>query len=162
MLKVELQAVHLLNGGIYPDLHRPEPIQQALLDPEQGPKIGPLLNEELFATALAPTFSPNFDAGADAAAIWTATVRNGGQLIAHLLIRYITDREEHRDRWVGALEQTAVPLNFIWGLLDPISGAHVAEHIRSRLPDARLAELADVGHWPALEAPERVARAVLA
>ena len=36
---VELERVHLLNGGLYPDLHRPQPTQTALLDPEQGPRI---------------------------------------------------------------------------------------------------------------------------
>ena len=38
-LAVELDGVHLLNGGVYPDLHRPQPVQTALLDPEQGPQI---------------------------------------------------------------------------------------------------------------------------
>ncbi len=38
-LNVELVAVHLLNGGLYPDLHRPQPVQTALADPEQGPQI---------------------------------------------------------------------------------------------------------------------------
>src|SRR5262249_56240453 len=35
-LAVELRAVHFMNGGIYPDLHRPQPVQEALLGPEQG------------------------------------------------------------------------------------------------------------------------------
>jgi len=35
-LAVDLIEVHLLNGGLYPDLHRPEPVQTALLDPQQG------------------------------------------------------------------------------------------------------------------------------
>ena len=47
-LAVELEGVHMLNGGLYPELHRPEPAQTALLDPEQGPRLSALLNEELF------------------------------------------------------------------------------------------------------------------
>ena len=39
---VDLDAVHLLNGGLYPDVHRPQPVQLALLDPEQGPQISAL------------------------------------------------------------------------------------------------------------------------
>ncbi|TML75809.1 MAG: alpha/beta fold hydrolase, partial [Actinobacteria bacterium] len=46
-LRVDLSSVHLLNGGLYPDLHRPEPAQMALLDPEQGPKLSAQMNEEL-------------------------------------------------------------------------------------------------------------------
>jgi len=160
-LAVDLQGVHLLNGGLYPDLHRPQPTQTALLDEEQGPQLSELLNEQLFVAALAPTFADGFDAARDSADIWEATSREGGERIAHLLIRYIADRETHGERWVTALETTDVPLSFICGMLDPISGAHMAERIRNRLPDAAFAALDDVSHWPALEAPERVARAVL-
>jgi pimeloyl-ACP methyl ester carboxylesterase len=46
-------------------------------------------------------------------------------------------------------------------MLDPVSGAHMAERIGERLPEAPLLALADVGHWPAPEAPERVAGALL-
>jgi len=161
-LTVELESVHMLNGGLYPELHRPEPAQTALLDPEQGPRLSALLNEELFAAALAPSFAPGYDAAADSAAIWQATSRDGGERIAHLLIRYIHDRELHGARWIAAIESFDGPLKFSWGMLDPISGAHMAERIRERLPRARFDALADVGHWPALEAPERVLAAALA
>jgi pimeloyl-ACP methyl ester carboxylesterase len=161
-LAVDPVAVHLLNGGLYPDLHRPEPIQTALLDPEQGPRISAHLTEELLAGALRPTFAEDFDAGADSADIWRALSRGSGQLIAHRLIRYMADRVQHAERWVAALETTDVPLAFVWGMLDPISGAHVADRIRERLPAAPFTALEDVGHWPPLEAPRRVAAALLA
>jgi pimeloyl-ACP methyl ester carboxylesterase len=159
-LAVELRSLLLLNGGLYPDLHRPQPIQEALLDPEQGPKIGPLVTEELFVGALRPTFAEHFDALADSTEMWKANSRDGGQLIGHKLIRYIVDRRENEPRWVAALEATDVPLRFAWGMLDPVSGAHMAERIAERLPDARLTALGDVGHWPMLEAPERVLAAL--
>jgi pimeloyl-ACP methyl ester carboxylesterase len=38
-LRIDLIAVHLLNGALYPDLARLEPGQQALLDPDLGPKL---------------------------------------------------------------------------------------------------------------------------
>jgi pimeloyl-ACP methyl ester carboxylesterase len=159
-LGVELQRVTLLNGGLYPSLHRPEPMQTALLDPEQGPKLGPMMNEELIVAALKPTFAESFDATDDSVDIWRSMSRDDGQLNAHLLIRYIVDRREHEQRWVGALERTDVPLAFVWGMLDPVSGAHMAERIRERLPDAPFTALEDVGHWPPLEASRRVAAAL--
>jgi pimeloyl-ACP methyl ester carboxylesterase len=160
-LAVEIAGVHLLNAGLYPDLHRPEPIQTALLDPEQGPQISAHLNAELLAGALAPTFAAGFDATADTADIWRALSRDGGQRNAHRLIRYMPDRVQHAERWVTALETTDVPLAFVWGMRDPISGAHIAERIRERRPDAPLTALADVAHWPLLEAPQRTAAAIL-
>ena len=160
-LGVEIAAVHLLNGGLYPDVHRPQPTQEALLDPEQGPRIAAMMNEELMVAALAPTFADDHDAAADGADIWESFSRDDGHAIAHLLIRYMLDRRADERRWVDALERTEVPLAFVWGMLDPISGAHMAERIRERRPDARFTALDDVGHWPPLEAPERVAAALL-
>jgi pimeloyl-ACP methyl ester carboxylesterase len=160
-LAVDLEAVHLLNGGLYPDLHRPQPTQTALLDPEQGPQLSALLTEELFVQGLGPTFADGFDATRDSGDIWQAMAREDGQRIVHLLIRYMTDREIHGERWTSALEDTDVPLAFVWGMLDPISGAHMAQRIRARLPAARFEALDDVAHWPQLEAPRRVAAALL-
>jgi pimeloyl-ACP methyl ester carboxylesterase len=160
-LGVELTAVHLLNGGLYPDLHRPEPVQTALLDPEQGPQVSAMINEDLWVAAMKPTFAADYDCAQDSQDIWRATSRADGHRIAHLLIRYMTDRVAHEARWVTALQTTRVPLSFVWGMLDPVSGAHMAERIRERLPDAPFVALDDVGHWPPLEAPERVAAALL-
>ncbi|HYM55262.1 MAG TPA: alpha/beta hydrolase [Solirubrobacteraceae bacterium] len=159
-LDVELTAVHLLNGGLYPDLHRPQPTQTALLDPEQGPRLSALIDEELFVAGLQPTFAAGFDSAADSKDMWRAMSRDGGHRIAHLLIRYLTDREIHGERWATALHTTDVPLAFVWGMLDPISGAHMAERIRDRLPHAPFLALEDVSHWPSLEAPQRVAAAL--
>ncbi|HUA75537.1 MAG TPA: alpha/beta hydrolase [Solirubrobacteraceae bacterium] len=160
-LAVQLRAVHLLNGGLYPDIHRRQPTQDLLLDPEHGPRIGELMNEEVFVAGVKPTFAENFDAAADSAEMWRGMHREEGQRIGHRLIRYVVDRERHEARWVAALEQADLPLRFVWGMLDPVSGAHMAERIAQRLPDAPLLTLADVAHWPMLEAPDRVAAALL-
>jgi pimeloyl-ACP methyl ester carboxylesterase len=161
-LNTDLRAITFMNGGLYPDLHRPQPAQTVLLDPERGPLLSAALNEELMIASLAPTFAPGYDAHADSVHIWQSLKRDDGYGNLHLLIRYMTDRQANEQRWVGALEQTDVPLSFIWGMLDPVSGAHMAQRIRERLPDAPFTELEDVAHWPQLEAPDRVAAAILA
>ena len=160
-LSVELTAVHLTNGGLWPDLHRPEPVQTALLDPEQGPQVSAAIDEQLLSGAIAATFGAGYDGTQDAADIWRANARDDGHRIAHRLIRYILDRRENEARWVGALEGTDLPLTFTWGMQDPVSGRHVVPRIQERLPQARLTVLEDVGHWPPLEAPERVVESVL-
>ncbi|HEX9480939.1 MAG TPA: alpha/beta fold hydrolase, partial [Solirubrobacteraceae bacterium] len=72
-LGVRLRALHLLNGGLYPERHRPQPLQTALLDPEQGPRISELVTEELFIAGLRPTFAEGYDPSADSEDIWEAT-----------------------------------------------------------------------------------------
>ena len=157
-LGVEISSVTFLNGGIYPDLHRPQPSQLMLLDPEQGPKLAELVSGETFAMALRPTYAPGRQpSDAELAEQWETVSRRDGHRLGHRLIQYIRDRERHAERWVRALETTTVPRHFLWGMLDPVSGAHMAARIAERLPDADLVRLDDVAHWPQLEAPDVVA-----
>ena len=160
-LAVDLPGAQFLNGGLYPDLHRPQPAQTALLDPVLGPQVSDAITEELFVAGLGPTFAEDFDASATSADMWRAMSREQGQLLTHRLVRYMADRELHGERWVRALEDTDVPVSFVWGMLDPVSGAHMAARIRERLPGAPFVALEDVAHWPPLEAPDRVRAAVL-
>ena len=159
-LGVELRAVTLANAGLYPDIHRPVAMQTALADPVQGPQVSAAVTEELLAAAIDPSYGEGFDGAADNHDIWRSLERDDGVRLLHKLIGYMADRRRHEQRWVGALQETDVPLGFVWGMQDPISGAHMAERIRERLPDAPFAALDEVGHWPPLEAPERVVAAV--
>ena len=42
-----------------------------------------------------------------------------------MLITYMRDRIEHRERWVSALQKSTIPLAVINGSVDPVSGAHM-------------------------------------
>ena len=149
---VDLRALHFMNGGIYPDLHRPQPVQVALLDTDQAPQISAAMNGEVFMAGLAPTFPEGYDSATDVTGIWQSFHLHDGQKNAHLLIRYIEDRRENAERWTHVLQTTDVPLTFVWGMLDPVSGAHMAERIRELLPDAPFTALEDVAHSPPLDA----------
>jgi pimeloyl-ACP methyl ester carboxylesterase len=154
-LGVELGSVTFLNGGVYPDLHRPQPAQIMLLDPERGPQLGDLITAESFAIGLRSTYARQ-PPDAELAAQWETVQRRDGHRIGYRLIQYIRDRQRHAERWVGALEQTKVPRHFIWGMLDPVSGGHMAARIAERMPTADRVFLDDVGHWPQIEAPDVV------
>lgn len=160
-LGVDLRGVVFLNGGLYADVYRPLPGQEALLDPQLGPQISAALNREAFVEALRATFAEGFDSLAARELMWEAMSRDDGQLSTHRLIRYMVERKQNAARWQGALERTDVPVAFVWGMLDPISGAHMAERIRERLPHAPFTALDDVSHWPMLEAPAQVTAAIL-
>jgi len=161
-LVTQLDRLCFLNGGLYADVYRPLPGQLALLDPELGPRISAQLGREAFVEGLRATFAEGFDSAGAREQMWEALSRAHGQLAIHRLIRYMSERQQHAGRWQRALESADVPLAFVWGMLDPISGAHMAARIGERLPQAPLTALEDVSHWPMLEAPQRVSEAIAA
>ncbi len=161
----DITGVVWCNGGIWPDLHRQSLGQQLLLDPEHGAAVAAAMDEAALTTGLHGTWGVRRAMSeAESHGIWRSMEHDGGSQIAHRLLHYVADRLEHADRWRPALENAAVPMRFVWGELDPISGGHVAERIEEQLalwPAGRTLErLPDVGHWPPLEAPDEVADAV--
>ena len=159
---VPVSGVVWSNGGLYPDLHRPTVGQQLLLDPDHGAEVAAAMDEAALGNGLRVTWGTRRPMTVeDVAGIWQPLVHDGGSRQAHALLHYIPDRRAHADRWRAALESRAVPMRFVWGQLDPVSGGHVADRLVERLPDVPVERLADVGHWPPLEAPDEVAAAVL-
>lgn len=152
-----------LNGGLYPDLHRPIRIQRLLHGP-LGPLLTFAVTERGFRASMRkvlgrPVPDPVLRE------MWSGIAHGRGNLLAPRLLHYIDERRRHEDRWVRALETYPGPTLFVWGPADPISGAHVLARIRDRMPHAAVAELAvepAVGHYPQVEAPEEVAAALAA
>jgi pimeloyl-ACP methyl ester carboxylesterase len=163
-LVVGITAVVWHNGGIYPDLHRPTAGQTLLLDPEHGADFAATIDEEAFASAIRQTWGTRRPMGDDELhQMWCSMVQDGGTRIANQLLHYIEDRRRHEARWRTALEDSGLPMWFVWGDLDPVSGAHMIERVEERRwVDTEILRLADVGHWPTLEAPDEVAGAVIA
>lgn len=162
-LTVDLGGVVWTNGGVYPDLHRPTVGQQLLLDPDDGPALAAGVTEELFVEGLRGTWGTRVPFPDDVAhEIWSSMDDAGGVARMHDLLHYVADRRQHGDRWRAALESSAVPAWFVWGDVDPVSGAHMVERIEQRRADAPIERMADVGHWPPLEAPAEVAAALRA
>jgi len=158
-----IEGIVWMNGGMYPDLHRPTAGQQMLLDPEHGAELAAAVTEELFRDGLAVTWGtrhPVDERGFHE--IWRSMDERGGVGLMHDLLGYVADRREHEARWRTALESSGLPAAFVWGDLDPVSGAHMVERIEQRVPAAQIVRLADVGHWPPLEAPAEVAAALRA
>jgi pimeloyl-ACP methyl ester carboxylesterase len=121
-----------------------------------------MLSEARFGPALAEIFGPDHQPSVEELhQHWLTVSRRNGSRNYHRLIKYIPERRANAARWESALEKTSTPLRFVWGMADPVSGAHMAEVIRERRPGADLVELPDVGHYPQLEVPARVAEEVL-
>ncbi len=93
---------------------------------------------------------------------WSLIDCHDGTRILHKLIAYIPQRRRMRERWVAAMQQDEVPLRVIDGEIDPISGAHMVERYRELVPHADTVLLANIGHYPQIEAPVQVLKHYLA
>jgi pimeloyl-ACP methyl ester carboxylesterase len=154
-----IDSVALLNGGLFPETHRPRLIQRILAS-RLGPFVASLTNERAFARSFAPLFvtPPTRD---ELHAFWTLASKNGGARALAGLIGYMAERRANRARWVGALLQATLPLVVINGSRDPVSGAHMVRRLLELRPHTDVVRLPDVGHYPQVEAPAAVLAAYL-
>jgi pimeloyl-ACP methyl ester carboxylesterase len=155
-LPVEVTAAAFLNGGMIPAQHRALAIQRLLAHRVAGPWVTMAVTERTFVRGLRRVIARPM-ADAELHEHWVAWKNRGGRDRAHPLLAYIAERLRYASRWEAAIERCDVPLRFVWGPLDPVSGAHMLAELRHRRPDAAVAELAGVGHYPQLEEPDRVA-----
>jgi pimeloyl-ACP methyl ester carboxylesterase len=154
-------SVVFLNGAVYPALHRPTEGQLALLGP-QGDELAALIDEAIWTQALAATFGPRHPVTAQQARdLWSAFSDQDGQRLAAALLHYVPDRAVDGTAWVTAMENAAVPIAFIWGPSDPVSGEHMIAEVERRMPAAPVARLTGVGHWPMIEDPDAVSSTLI-
>jgi len=159
---LRLESVCLLNGGLFPEAFRPTFMQKLLLS-RAGMLVSKLMTEPGFRVSLSRVFGPNTQPSFDQLAqFWQLVAYNGGADLAYKRMRYLKEREQHRERWVEALQRSKVPLRFICGRLDPLSGLRMVERYRQLVPNPDVVLLPAVGHYPQLEAPDEVLEAYLA
>ena len=154
-----LARLVLLNGGLFPETHRPLLLQQLLAGP-LGPLIARLTTYRKFAANMRHICARPL-AENELEGMWQLMTANNGIAVLPKLIGYMAERREHRERWVGALQKQTVPVRLVNGVEDPISGAHMVARYRELIAAADVMELVGVGHYPQVEAAEAVVEAVL-
>ncbi|MBY6019473.1 alpha/beta hydrolase [Halomonas denitrificans] len=156
---VRWQSVTLLNGGLFPEAHRPLPIQRLMAGP-LGPLLARLLGERRFKASLQRIWGETPPTEAELDTLWQLLCLKRGQRVIPGLIQYMAERRQYRTRWVDALQRTEGPLTLIDGLADPISGQSLVDRFRQLCPQGRVVTLPGVGHYPQLEAPQAVLQAL--
>ena len=155
-------SVCFLNGGLFPETHQARLIQKLLLSPI-GPLVSRLSSKRTFDRSFSAVFGADTKPSKEELdAFWRLIDHNDGKHVFHSLIAYMTERKQHRERWVKALQRSVVPIGLINGSVDPVSGAHMVARYREVVsPDHYVVELREIGHYPQVEAPGAVADAYL-
>lgn len=145
-----------LNGGLFPETHHAVLAQKLLKSP-----LGFIFRHALTKKSLSKSFDHIFGetkaSQEEIDTFFELFDRDGGRRNVHRLIHYMSDRIEHRERWVGALAAAMCPIGLINGNLDPVSGSHMVKRFEELIGnDHFIHHLPTVGHYPQVEAPEDV------
>jgi len=167
---VELGKVLWLNGSVFVDLYRPLGVERMLARKGAGWAAAALMGRTTLDATITQKFSPKHPCDKKMLdQMYIGVQQHGGLKILHKLVRYMKDRRRYKYVWQGALElalrRDPRRMLFLWGMQDPVSGAHIATELHARFDKygpGLIQEQPDLGHWPHLEAPDRVADAIVA
>lgn len=160
-LGFDVERVILTNGSIFIDLAQLTRGQRLALRlpnrrvplPVPNLVVRRSLRESFVAAAPPP-------AGALDAMVALIQREDGGRLLPRQ-IRYIEERRAHQETWTAALVEYTGPLTAIWGALDPIAVVAMPRRLHVLRPATEIVLWPDVGHWPSVEVPERLAEAIV-
>ncbi|XP_077565508.1 mesoderm-specific transcript homolog protein-like [Stigmatopora nigra] len=152
-----INSLCLSNGGLFPETHHPRLLQMLLKDSWfLAPFLMRLTNYYIFQKGIAEVFGPYTQpTDAEFWDMWTSLRYNDGNLVLDSVLQYINQRLKHRERWVGALTSTLVPLHLIYGPLDPVNPhPQFIQHYRRLVRRSTVSVLDEhISHYPQLEDP---------
>ena len=151
-----VRSVVFTNGGLFPDRQRLTIAHHALRGP-WGPLVQRVFPVWTFRLIFGSLFGPRTrPTRSEMETFWRLTAGRGGRRVLHPLIRYLDERDRHAGRWADALARTDAALRLVYGPADPVSGDPVARRFAEVVPHADVVRLDGVGHYPQVEAPDRV------
>ena len=161
-LEMELTGALLFNGSMVQEAASPT-LGQRLLRGPLGPVFARLSSERFFRQQLGSVFSPEHPlTEQEAEDQWCLISGRGGIRLGHKLISYVDERERFAERWHGALRDWPKPVSLVWGMLDPVATERVLDAVLALRPAAPLTRLEEIGHYPQIEDPARLAAALRA
>ena len=155
----ELSGVLLFNGSIVLEAASLTPAQRLLRGP-LGPLAARLGSRRFFDRQFGALFSAGHPLDpAEAEDQWSLICHGGGRTIGHRLVHYLDERVELAPRWHGAIRDWG-RLRLAWGLQDPVATTAVLAALRELHPGVPVTELPELGHYPQIEDPARMAAIV--
>lgn len=159
---LRIESITWLNGGLFNEAYTPRLMQKVMSRTPLGDIMSPLQGSSLSRRLLEPTINEMFGVNTKPSPQLMARFHqileyNDGKRVLHKVGRFVNDRYVHRNRWVRAMRETAVPMRLIDGPSDPNSGRHMARRYLEVIPNPDVVMLDDdIAHWPQIEAPDAV------
>lgn len=152
---LKILSLCLSNGGIFPETNFPRPSQKLLTIPYLGAILCRLSFYRAFKRGFGEVFGVNTQpTESEFRDFYSAILHNSGYIINYKLLGYIAERSQHKERWVGSLQQTRIPVHMIYGPSDPVNPSVFIGHYKKTVPKHGITVLlAEISHYPQWEAP---------
>jgi pimeloyl-ACP methyl ester carboxylesterase len=161
-LSFHIRHAVVFNGSTLVDMVHLVDVQKQLLDMPDEP-LAEDLPPSTFRDSLPPTMSKEHQPSRETIDAMDAQIRaKHGDRLMPRLIRYLPERQKNLDRWRDGLTKFSGAENLYWGTQDPVALVVMADKIKELNPAVDLQKWPDVGHWPSIEVPERVSKAIAA
>lgn len=165
-LPFRIKHAILLNGSTVVDLVELTPGQKKSLKlPDEALKEAAPKDDwiEDIKPSYGPTMQANAAALEEAVECQVAQIyANDGALVMSNIVRYLLERKEFYNRWVGTFSGFhSAPMSVYWGVDDPVAIVTMADRMKAWRPETDLYKLEGIGHWPSIEAPDIIADAIL-
>lgn len=152
---IKLKSVTLCNGSVHIEFAKLRIIQKLLQNKKIGPIIARLSSKRIFSKNIKNLWHDKTKIDSeDIDSKWELLNQNNGKLLLPKLTQYLTERKLFWNRWVGALKETDVKTNILWGRYDPVTGEDIAKLHHEEIANSRLKIIDNTGHYPMLESPE--------
>jgi pimeloyl-ACP methyl ester carboxylesterase len=156
----QLKGVVLLNGGLFPETHRPRFMQKVLVS-SIGKYVAQYITKGRFQSSFLEVFGEKTrPTESELNEIWKVMSYQDGAKISHKLLHYIEERNTNRTRFVAPLLSGDIPFVLVNGSADPVSGDHVVQRYVDLTGRDNFVKLPEVGHYPQMESDARVAEEI--
>ena len=157
-----IETLTLCNGSMHIELAQLRLIQRLLLNRFTGPKVAQLSNRNTLAKNLRQIYVDGTQVtDEEVDALWQMMTHNDGKSVIHQTTQYIKQRKQFWHRWIGALQQTQLPVHVLWAENDRLAVIEMAQVLYDEIPNAALTTLPKLGHFPMAESPDRWGQAVV-
>ncbi len=93
--------------------------------------------------------------------LWELLLHNNDRKVLAKITKYINQRYDNYERWIGALKDTNVKTLILWADKDPVAVIEMAYKLSSIIKNSTLNIIENVGHYPMVEATDEWTNRIL-
>ena len=161
-LDFNINTVTLCNGSMLIEMSQLRIIQKLLKNKLIGGFIASLTSSSTFHRNMRNIwFDKSLYNKKEMHEHWDLLISSNGKKVLPMITRYIDQRYENYERWIGGLKKSKLPFHILWAEKDPVAIVDMAYKLDSIIEDSRLTIIHECGHYPMIEKDKEWLRLVL-